>query len=88
MESWLTIASKYQSVRFHSDPKQRGSVNDVLVIVDHVEEAPAGGPSLLKTRRNMRYEDAVALWKELQRCGWTVAKPGWGSQGLQPVPDR
>ena len=51
--------------------------NDVLVIVDHVNDMPAGQPPLLKTSRSMRYEDAVALWKELQRCGWTVAKAAW-----------
>ena len=77
MEGWLTIANKYQSVRFHSDPNQSGSANDVLVIVDHVNDMPAGQPPLLKTSRSMGYEDAVALWKELQRCGWTVAKAVW-----------
>ena len=74
MESWLTIANKYQSVRFHPDPNPSFSAKDVLVIVDHIKDMPAGQPSLLKTRRSMRYEDAVALWKELQRCGWTVAE--------------
>ena len=77
MEDWLTIASKYQSVRFHPDPNPSGSAKDVLVIVDHLKDMPAGQPPLLKTRRNMRYEDAVALWKELQRCGWTVADAAW-----------
>ena len=77
MKGWLTIASKRQSVSFHSDPKQSGSTKDVLVIVDHIKEMPAGEPPLLKTRRNMRYEDAVALWKELQRCGWTITEGAW-----------
>ena len=77
MEGWLTIANKYQSVRFHVDPNQSGSATDVLVIVDHVNDMPAGQQPLLKTSRSMRYEDAIALWKELQRCGWTVAKAAW-----------
>ena len=74
MEGWLTITNQCQSVRFHPDPNPSGSAKDVLVIVDHVKEMPAGQPPLLKTRRNMRYEDAVALWKELRRCGWTIAE--------------
>ena len=74
MEEWLTIASKCQSVRFHPDLHPSSSAKDVLVIVDHVKDMPAGQPPRLKTRRHMRYEDAVALWKELQRCGWTVAE--------------
>ena len=77
MEGWLTIANKYQSVRFHPDPNPSVSAKDVLVIVDHIKDMPEGHPPLLKTRRNMRYEDAVALWKELQRCGWTVTEAAW-----------
>ena len=74
MKGRLTIANQYQSVMFHPDPNPSGSTKDVLVIVDHVKEMPAGQPPLLKTRRNMRYEDAVALWKELRRSGWTIAE--------------
>ncbi|QNI55213.1 hypothetical protein SynBIOSE41_02722 [Synechococcus sp. BIOS-E4-1] len=74
MEDLLTIANKCQTVSFLSDPSPSGSTNDVFVIVDHIKEMPASHPPLLKTRRNMRYEDAVALWRELQRCGWTVTE--------------
>lgn len=77
MEGWLTIASEHQSVRFLPVLNPSGSTKDVLVIVDHVKEMPDGQPPLLKTRRNMRYEDAVALWKELQRCGWTITEGAW-----------
>ena len=74
MEGRLTIASEHQSVTFLSDPSSSGSADDVFVIVDHVKDMPENHPPLLKTRRHMRYEDAVALWKELQRCGWTVTE--------------
>lgn len=86
MEGWLTIASKCQSVRFHADPSTSGGAKDVLVIVDHLKDMPAGHPPLLKTRRNMRYEDAVALWKELQRCGWSVAESS-GRETRRQLPD-
>ena len=74
MEGWLTNASKCQKVSFLSDLNSSGSADDVFVIVDHIKDMPEGHPPLLKTRRNMRYEDAVALWKELQRCGWTTSE--------------
>ena len=74
MEGRLTIASEHHSVTFLSDPSSSGSADDVFVIVDHVKDMLENHPPLFKTRRNMRYEDAVALWKELQRCGWTVAE--------------
>ncbi|WP_413745363.1 DUF1651 domain-containing protein [Synechococcus sp. MIT S9501] len=45
-----------------------------MVLVDHVNDMPSGLMPLLKTRRTMRYEDAVAHWKDLQRCGWTVTE--------------
>ncbi|KZR88105.1 hypothetical protein MITS9509_01568 [Synechococcus sp. MIT S9509] len=72
MKGLLTIANNCQTVSFLSDPSPTGSTNDVFVIVDHIKDMPEGHPPLLKTRRYMRYEDAVALWKELQRCGWTL----------------
>ncbi|KZR86755.1 hypothetical protein MITS9509_03442 [Synechococcus sp. MIT S9509] len=37
------------------------------------------GPASLKKRWEMRYADAVALWEELQRCGWAAAEPAWGA---------
>ena len=74
MEGWLTNASKCQKVSFLPDLNSSGSADDVFVIVDHIKDVPEGHPPLLKTRRNMRYEDAVALWKELQRCGWTTSE--------------
>ena len=77
MEGLLTISNNCQTVSFLSDPNPSGSANDVFVIVDHCKDMPEGHPPLLKTRRNMRYEDAVALWKELQRCGWTVSEAAW-----------
>ena len=77
MKGLLTIANKCQTVSFLSDPNPSGSADDVFVIVDHIKDMPEGHPPLLKTRRNMRYEDAVALWKELQRCGWTVTEAAW-----------
>ena len=74
MKGLLTIANKCQTVSFLSDPNSSCSADDVFVIVDHIKDVPEGHPPLLKTRRNMRYEDAVALWKELQRCGWTTSE--------------
>jgi hypothetical protein len=34
-------------------------------------------PALLKSRRNMRYEDAISLYKELQHIGWTHCEAVW-----------
>ena len=62
---------------FLPDPNSSGSADDVFVTVDHIKDVPQGHLSLLKTRRNMRQEDAVAPWKELQRCGWTVTQAAW-----------
>ena len=75
MDGWLSDPQQFWSVRFHRDP---GSwVRDIQVIVDHGREMPDGQLPLLKTRRMMRYDDAVALWKELTRLGWSVTDPVW-----------
>ena len=42
------------------------------MIVDHGRAMPGHDHALLKTLRSMRYEDAVALLKQLQGYGWTV----------------
>lgn len=46
------------------------------MFVDHGRPMP-DGPALLKTRREMRYEDAASLWFQLKSLGWTLAKPDW-----------
>jgi len=33
-----------------------------------------GHPALLKSRYEMRYEDAVSLWVQLKSCGRAVAE--------------
>ncbi|WP_413324768.1 DUF1651 domain-containing protein [Synechococcus sp. MIT S9503] len=35
---------------------------------------PNGEPALLKTHREMRYEDAFALWFQLKNCVWTISE--------------
>ena len=75
MEGWLTDAKGQWSVRFHRDPKSWAT--ELMVIVDHGRVMTAGEPALLKTRRCMRHEDAVSLWKDLQSYGWTVAEAAW-----------
>ena len=45
--------------------------------VDHGRPMPDGQLALLKSRMDMRYEDAVALWFQLKDHGWTVAEAAW-----------
>lgn len=75
MDGWLQDPQQLWSVRFHRDPER--CVDDVRILVDHGREMSDGRPALLKSRRNMRYEDAVSLWKELLRSGWKEIKAVW-----------
>ncbi|WP_114993180.1 DUF1651 domain-containing protein [Synechococcus sp. UW179A] len=75
MEAWLADREKYWICHFHRDPKSW--VKDVMVFVDHGRAMPGNEPALLKSRRSMRYEDAVILWKQLQTLGWTVSEAVW-----------
>jgi hypothetical protein len=36
-----------------------------------------GQPALLKTRREMRSEDAAALWLQLKSYGWMISEAAW-----------
>ena len=52
-------------------------MRDVRVFVNHGKGMPNGEPVPLKSRRQMRYDDAVATWTPLLRNGCSVAKPVW-----------
>ena len=75
VDGWLQDSQRFWTVRFHRDPDSL--IRDVRVFVDHGREMPDGEPALLKSRRQMRYDDAIALWKQLVRSGWTVVEPVW-----------
>ena len=81
MDGWLSGSKVYWLARFHRDPKKT-SAKDQRVFVDHGRPMP-DGPALLKTRREMCYEDAASLWFQLKGLGWTVAEPAW-SADLEP----
>ena len=76
MDGWLSDPQAYWWARFHRDPCG-GWAKDQRVFVDHGRPMPDGQPALLRTRREMRYEDAVALWFQLKSLGWTVADAAW-----------
>ena len=42
-----------------------------------MKQMPGGQPALLKTRREMRHEDAVALWFHPMSCCWAIAEAAW-----------
>lgn len=75
MDGWLVDPRGCWCARFYRDPK--ACALSANVIVDHGRAMPGDEPALLKTRRNMRYEDAVALWFQLKQYGWTVAEAAW-----------
>ncbi len=75
MDGWLADPQALWMARFHRDPKSW--LREQRIYVDHGRPMPDGQPALLKSRRDMRYEDAVSLWFQLKDCGWTVAEAAW-----------
>jgi len=76
MDGWLSDPQGYWFARFRRDPKSNW-IRDQWVLVDHGRPMPDDEPALLKIRREMRYEDAVALWFQLKGLGWTVVEAAW-----------
>ena len=74
-DGWLKDPQKFWAVRFHREPQS--GTQDVRVLVDHGRRLSEDQPALLKSRRNMRYEDATSLYKELQHIGWTHCEAVW-----------
>jgi len=75
MDGWLKDPKGFWYARFHRDPKAWAL--NAGVVVDNGKPMPGQEAALLKTRRSMRYEDAVALWFQLKEYGWTVTEPAW-----------
>ena len=74
-DGWLKDPNQAWTVRFHKELLTEG--NDVRVVVDHGKRDSDTQNALLKSRRNMRYEDAVSLYKELQLNGWQHCEAAW-----------
>ena len=75
MDGWLKDPKGYWYARFRRDPKAWAL--NAGVVVDDGRPMPGDEAALLKSRRSMRYEDAVALWFQLKEHGWTATEPAW-----------
>ena len=75
MDGWLKDPKGYWYARFRRDPKAWAL--NAGVVVDKGRPMPGDEAALLKSRRSMRYEDAVALWFQLKEYGWTATEPAW-----------
>ena len=75
MDGWLKDPKGYWYARFRRDPKAWAL--NAGVVVDNGRPMPGDEAALLKSRRSMRYEDAVALWFQLKVYGWTATEPAW-----------
>lgn len=74
-DGWLRNPDQAWTVRFHKEMHAVG--NDVRVVVDHGKRETDHNNAVLKSSRNMRYEDAVSLYKELQLNGWVHCEAAW-----------
>jgi len=75
MDGWLKDPKGYWYARFRRDPKAWAL--NAGVVVDNGRPMPGDEAALLKSRRSMRYEDAVALWFQLKEYGWIATEPAW-----------
>ena len=75
MDGWLKDPKGCWYTRFHRDPNARAL--NAGVVVDNGRPMDGDEPALLKARRSMRYEDAVALWFQLKEYCWTVTEAAW-----------
>ena len=76
-DGWLIDGENYWVARFHRDEK--AWVRDPKVFVDYGRGMPDGEPALLKSRRHLKQEDAMVLWKALRSSGWKTTTPVWGA---------
>ena len=75
---WLMDSNSVGVIRFYQNNKNKEDLIENMFIEEgiimgiHGEKAP-----LMKTRREMKKEDARLFWKNLVNEGWQKTNPKW-----------
>ena len=79
---WLIDSNSVGVIRFYKKNKNKNKAKDNLIEYMFIEEGIVMGcngenPPLMKTRREIKIEDARLFWKNLINEGWQKTNPKW-----------
>ena len=75
---WLIDSNFVGVIRFYKKNKyKKGSIEYMFIEEGIVMGSHGENPPLMKTRREMKIEDARLFWKNLINEGWRKTNPKW-----------
>ena len=75
---WLIDSNSVGVIRFYENNKNNDDSNKYMCIEEGIVMGSHGeNPPLMKTRREMKIEDARLFWKNLINEGWQKTNPKW-----------
>lgn len=75
---WLMDANSVGVIRFYENNKNKEDLIEYMFIEEGIVMGSHGeNPPLMKTRREMKIEDARLIWKNLINEGWQKTNPKW-----------
>ena len=75
---WLMDSNSVGVIRFYEKNKNKKDLIEYMFIEEGIAMGIHGeNPPLMKTRREMKIEDARLFWKNLINEGWQKTNPKW-----------
>ncbi len=75
---WLIDLNSVGVIRFYKKKKNKEDLIEFMFIEEGIVMGSHGeNPPLMKTRKEMKIEDARLFWKNLINEGWKKTNPKW-----------
>ena len=75
---WLIDSNSVGVIRFYKKKENKEALIQYMFIEEGIVMGSLGeNPPLLKTRKEMKIEDARLFWKNLINEGWQKTNPKW-----------
>ena len=75
---WLIDSNSVGVIRFYKNNKNKEDLIEYMFIEEGIVMGIHGeNPPLMKTRKQMKIEDARLFWKNLINEGWQKTNPKW-----------
>ena len=75
---WLIDSNSVGVIRFYKNNENKEDVIEYMFIEEGIVMGSFGeNPPLIKTKKEMKIEDARLLWKNLINEGWKKTYPKW-----------
>ena len=75
---WLIDPNSVGVIRFYKKKEKKEDLIEYMFIEEGIVMGSHGeNPPLMKTRREMKIEDARLFWKNLINEGWQKTNPKW-----------